>query len=383
MNAAGFYEAWSSIPGDTIARALERARHAAAADVNAALERIPADSDGFLALISPAADGMMERIERAARELTIQRFGRTVNLYIPLYLSNQCVNDCAYCWFGSSRAIGRRTLTLVEAEAEGLRLREEGYRSVLLVAGEDPRHVTADYLADCARLMKRLGFAFVGIETQTFAVEDYARLASAGVDGVTVYQETYDPRRYRQLHPKGPKRDYAWRMDAANRAARAGIRSVGVGALLGLGDFYHDALALATHVKHLYRRHWQTSVSISFPRLHAAPEHYAGGQEVTDAMLTRLIMAMRLTFPDAMLTLSTREAAPLRDRLFGAGVNQVSAGSKTSPGAYTAQGAAAGEQFPVVDDRPPARVIESIRGHGLEWVFKDWDATLLPVGKEG
>ncbi|MDH4183521.1 MAG: 2-iminoacetate synthase ThiH [Nitrospinota bacterium] len=375
-----FYETWAGHVAPNLGRAVEKIGQAKREDVLSALNNIPATQDGFLALLSSAADEALEKVEQAARGITEQRFGRTVNLYIPLYLSNACVNDCAYCWFGRSNPAPRRALTLEEVEREAACLRLEGYKNLLLVSGEDPAHVKVEYLADCVRLVKKAGFVFVGLEARALRTDEYRILAEAGLDSVTVYQETYDPAIYAQVHKTGPKKDYRLRMETPDRAAEAGIRNVAMGVLLGLGDMRFDAVALAAHVKHMQKKHWRTAVSISFPRIHAAPGGFAAAHPVADNELVRLIAAMRLAFPDSTLTLSTREAPALRDRLFGMGINQVSAGSKTSPGAYSLGGGE--EQFPVVDNRTPAQVMEAIREKGLEWVMKDWDVNMWPAPAE-
>ncbi len=382
MKPSSFYETWLSLNQDgSLDRVVQKIDNATLRDVDSALSSVPVSSGGFLSLISNVADERIGQIGQAARDLTIQRFGRTVNLYIPLYLSNYCVNNCAYCWFGKEQDIERKTLTLDEVEVEGRRLISEGYRNVLLVAGESKAEAPVSYIAESVALMKKIGFVFVGIETQTFTVDEYKLLGAAGVDSVTVYQETYDEKIYKRVHPSGPKKDFKWRLDTADRVAQAGIRSIGLGVLLGLGDYRRDAVMLATHVKHMQKQHWQNSVSISFPRIHATPGRFAPDNPVTDDALIRLILAMRLAFPDSILTLSTRESAKLRDRMFGLGINQVSAGSKTSPGAYAGERGkeGAGEQFPVSDARTPAEVVEAIRKKGLEWVWKDWDTNLKPV----
>ncbi len=369
------------IQGEPLDRAVEAVFNATLRDVRSALEKIPVSSAGFAALISPEADKIAGRIEKAAHDLTAQRFGHTVNLYIPLYISNYCVNNCSYCWFGRGNSITRKTLSHDQVAREGARLLEDGYKSVLLVAGEDPKHISVSYISDCITQMKKLGFVFVGLEAQTMSVDQYRRLGEAGLDSVTVYQETYDREIYHRVHPTGPKHDYDRRLDTADRVAQAGIRNVGLGVLLGLGDFTRDALALASHVKYMQNRYWQTMVSVSVPRIHSWPGGGYMENRVSDTQLARLTMAMRLAFPDIILTLSTRESPGLRDRLFGVGINQVSAGSKTHPGGYTETSEdAAGEQFPVVDNRSPAEVTEAIRQKGLEWVWKDWDVNLKPVG---
>ena len=377
MAQNGFFDTWSAMQAGSLDRAVEAIKNSTVADVSSALERVPLSSKGFLALLSNAADGKIDVMEKSARDLTRQRFGRTVNLYIPIYLASYCINNCTYCWFRKDNTFERKLLTMEMAQNEGERLFNEGYRSVLLVAGEDQNKVTVDYLEDAIRLMKRIGFVFVGIETQTLTQEEYARLGSAGLDSVTVYQETYDKDIYEAVHPSGPKKNFQWRINAADRAASAGIRSIGIGTLLGLGDFHRESVMLASHAKYLQKQYWRTMIAVSFPRIHSVPDGFAVTQEVTDNELIHLVFAMRLAFPDSVLTLSTREAPALRDKLFGAGINQVSAGSKTSPGGYSDDGG--GEQFPVVDDRTPSQVVAAIRANGLEWVWKDWDHNLKPV----
>ncbi|MBI5816353.1 MAG: 2-iminoacetate synthase ThiH [Nitrospinae bacterium] len=380
MDNRGFYKTWSSLRG-SLDGAQKIIANAGADEVRSALSRVPAGYHGFLALLSDAADGLCDDIKGAARALTAQRFGKTVNLYIPMYLSSSCVNKCLYCGFNSSRDYTRKTLSLCEVEKEGERLRAEGYRSILLVSGEDKKETTMKLLEGSVKLLKNMGFVFVGIEVAPLSVAEYRRLGEAGLDGVTVYQETYDEEIYRKVHLAGPKKDFEWRMGAAERVAQAGIRSVGIGFLLGLGDFRRDAICLAAHVKYLQKHFWQTMVSVSFPRIHHTPPGFSPENRVTDAQLIRLITAMRLANPDIALTLSTRESPALRDALFGVGINQVSAGSKTSPGGYSAIGSedTAEGQFPVVDGRSPAEVTRALATLGLEQVWKDWDTNLRPV----
>ncbi len=347
-------------------------------DVKSALSKIPVDPVGFTALLSPSADRYDSQIEQKARELTAQRFGRVVNLYIPLYLTSSCINSCLYCGFAKENRINRKTLDMTQIETEGKRIRSEGYRSILLVAGEDPREAPVEYLESAIKIMKRLGFIFVAIEVAPMSEEDYRRLGSVGLDSVTVYQETYDRELYKKLHPKGPKSNFDYRLETAERIARAGIRSIGIGFLLGLSDWRKEILCLSAHLKYMNRYHWQTFVSVSFPRIHTSPDGFKPDHPVSDKELVRIISAMRLRFPDAVLTLSTREVPELRDRLFGRGINQISAGSKTSPGGYSVD-ENSDKQFEVSDERSPKEVIEAIRELGFESVFKDWDTNLKPV----
>ena len=373
-----FYDIWTGVISPRLDEAIAKIESAGPGDVLAALERTPATQEGFFALLSEMPDNLADMAQAAARRITEQRFGGTVNLYIPLYLSNHCVNNCAYCWFAKSNPARRTVLTIERVEKEAALLRGEGYRSILLVSGEDPARTGVEFIADCVRLVKRMGFVFVGLEAEAMETAEYRHLAQAGLDSVTVYQETYDPAIYAEVHPSGPKKDYRRRMETPRRAAMAGIRSVGMGVLLGLADWRREAVALALHVKHMQKYHGSAMVSISFPRIHSAPGGFVPSHPVSNGQFIRMIAAMRLAFPDSTLTLSTREAPDLRDRLFGMGINQVSAGSRTSPGAYT-QNAGAEEQFPVADERTPAQVASAIRSHGLEWVFKDWDPNMAPA----
>jgi len=381
MKKPDFLDAWSSLQGDILNRACATIKNSGAEDVDAAIEKVPTDFRGFLALLSDAADGRMDKIKKAARDLTAQRFGRTVNLYIPMYLSSSCINKCLYCGFNSSRDYKRRTLELDDVQREGERLRAEGFRNILLVSGEDKRETTIELLENSVKLLKAMDFSFVSIEVAPLSTDEYKRLGDAGLDGVTVYQETYDREIYERVHVAGPKMDFEKRIGAAERVASAGIRSIGIGFLLGLGDFRKDAICLAAHVKYMQKHFWQTNVSVSFPRIHYTPPGFSPENKVSDAQLTRLITAMRLANPDVTLTLSTREAPELRDALFGVGINQASAGSKTVPGGYSLEDSEESEngQFPVVDDRSPAQVAQALLKLGLEQVWKDWDPNLKPV----
>lgn len=381
MSKTSFIDALAGLQNGPIDDAGEKINSATPGDVVSALEKIPVNLYGFLALLSPSADAFTDRVRDAARELTAQRFGRVVNLYKPLYLSNSCVNACLYCGFNASMDIRRKTLALDEVAREGEILRSEGYASVLLVAGEDGASTPVTLIEESVRLLKDMGFSYVGIEVAPLSVDQYARLGEAGLDGVTVYQETYDRAVYKQVHPGGPKRNFEWRLATPERAAKAGIRNIGLGFLLGLGDYRREAVALYAHVRFMQKTYWQTAVSVSFPRLHHTPAGFAPGRNVSDAELFRLVTATRLANPDITLTLSTRESPALRDSLFGVGINHASAGSKTSPGAYSSIGNedTAGEQFPVVDERAPEEVARSIKKLGLEGVWKDWDPRFKPV----
>lgn len=339
----------------------------------------------FMAILSDRADRSLDRLSSLARSMTRVRFGETIQLYVPLYISSHCVNDCLYCWFGSSNDAPRKTLSIEQIELEARSLHEEGFRSILLVSGEAPKEVPVGALEEAIGRMKEIGFFQVAIEVGPMSEADYRRLGQAGLDGVTLYQETYDQRLYERLHRVGPKRSYRYRLESADRIGAAGIRNIGVGFLLGLGDFRTEALALAEHVSYLNRVYWESSISISFPRLKNPPDQSKLEdfvRPVSDNELIRLLIAFRFLFPEAGLTLSTRESAALRDKLFGVGISQASAGSKTAPGAYRLDPDRSNlTQFPVTDSRSMREVAAALVDLGFEPVFKDWERALGPVNR--
>jgi 2-iminoacetate synthase len=329
----------------------------------------------FAALLSPAAGAFLESLAARAHRMTVQRFGRNIFLYAPLYLSNVCTNSCAYCGFNVGNTIPRRTLGLAEAEAEARLLRGQGFRHVLLLTGEAPGVVDEEYLEAAVRRVRPL-FDSVSLEVYPLGEAGYRRMAAAGVDGLTAYQETYHRDRYAALHPAGPKRDFGFRLATPERAGAAGLRRIGVGALLGLAAFRSDAFFTGLHAAYLARHCWRSQVSVSFPRLRPAAGCFEPAEVVSDRQLVQLICAMRLWLPDAGLVLSTRESAALRDNLLPLGITQMSAGSCTAPGGYS-DGSHEGEQFAIDDDRTPAQVARRIAAQGYEAVWKDWDRGFL------
>ena len=322
------------------------------------------------ALLSPAATARLEELAQAARELTLQRFGRAVRLFAPLYVSNACLSTCTYCGFAKNLAVVRRTLTPDEVAAEAALLVERGFRHLLLVSGEHRVEVSADYLVD---VVDRLApdVASVSIETQTWTGDVYERLVASGVEGVVHYQETYDRERYAEVHLAGWKRDFDRRLAAVESAADAGIRRLGVGALLGLaGDWRADVLAVAAHATWLTRHYWRTDVTVALPRIKPSASGFQPIVAVSDAEYVQSICALRLCAPDAGIVLSTREPAPLRDGLVRIAVTHLSAGSSTEPGGYAHPGESQ-EQFSVSDDRSPADVARMLAESGYEPVWKD------------
>ncbi len=343
---------------------------ATAADVERALHAWRPTIGDFATLLSTAASERLEEMAVAARDTSIRRFGRTVRLFAPLYLSNECVSTCTYCGFSAGNDIARRTLTPEEVLVEGRELKSRGFRHLLLVSGEHARIVSKDYLVECVRVLAP-EIPSLSVEVQVWDTDTYRRLVDAGCEGLVVYQETYDRSTYADVHIKGKKRNYDWRLAAPDRGAEAGMRRLGVGALLGLhGDWQSEALALATHAHALMRRWWRCEVSASVPRLRPAAGGFEPAVPVSDRELVQLLCALRLFLPDLGLSLSTREAPSLRDALLQLGITQMSAGSHTEPGGY-ASSSDAEPQFQVSDTRSAAEVAAHIRGAGYDPVWID------------
>jgi 2-iminoacetate synthase len=340
------------------------------ADVTAALARDRRDLRDLAALLSPAAEARVEELAQAASALTLQRFGRAVRLFAPLYVSNACLSTCTYCGFAKDLDVVRRTLSPEEVEAEARLLTGRGFRHLLLVSGEHRVEVSADYLVD---VVTRLAGTVpsISLETQTWSDDTYARLVAAGAEGVVHYQETYDRARYAQVHVAGWKRDYDRRLASTERAAEAGIRRLGIGALLGLAeDWRADVLAVAAHAAFLLRRYWRTEVTVALPRIKPSASGYQPVVPVTDRQYVQALAALRLYEPEAGIVLSTREPAALRDGLVRIAVTHMSAGSSTEPGGYAHPGEAQ-EQFSVSDERSPADVAAMLEAAGYEPVWKD------------
>ncbi len=344
---------------------------AAGRDVERALDRETLTPRDLAALLSPAARPHLEAMARRARETTLRHFGRVIGLYAPLYLANHCVNGCVYCGYRCENRIPRMKLSPAEAAVEAAALASSGIRHVLLLTGESPRETPVSYLAECVAAVKP-HFPAVSIEVQPLTEAEYRELGAAGVGGVTVYQETYDEALYAELHPAGPKRDYRNRLETPDRAARARLRMIGIGALLGLGDWRREAAAAALHARYLEERYPDVEISLSLPRLQPEIGGYVAPHPVDDAAFVQILLAFRLFLPRAGIALSTRERAGFRDRLVGLGVTRLSAGSKTTVGGYAGPTQDSG-QFDVADPRTVAEICAAITARGCQPVFKDWE----------
>ena len=372
-----------------------RARDASAAKASAALAKRDPGLADLAALLSPAAP--LEPLARRAHQLTQQRFGKVIRLFAPLYLSNECVNNCQYCGFSRDNPILRVTLSVDEVVREAKALAEHGFRNILLVAGEHPKFVSRGYLADCVAALCDT-VPSISLEIGPMEREEYKPLVEAGSEGLVVYQETYDRDIYADMHTSGPKRNFDWRLETPERAHAAGFRRLGIGALFGLGDWRRETLCLAAHAQYLLRHCWKSQLTLSLPRLRPCAGEFEPLTDFDDRALVQAICALRLFLPDAGIVLSTREPAGLRDRLIPLGVTMMSAGSHTEPGGYTGAGQdnlhytkrgriqelaedasewAATGQFDIADEREPSAVAATVTRLGYEPVWKDWDAAIL------
>src|SRR6266571_2092944 len=291
----------------------------------------------FAQLLSPAAGELLAQLCHRSQALTRQRFGKVIRLFAPLYLSNECVNQCKYCGFSRDNPILRVTLLEEEVLREARALQAQGFRNLLLVAGEHPKFVSRGYLAECVRALHQ-EVPSIALEVGPMETEEYQPIVEAGADGLVVYQETYNREVYAQMHTAGPKRDFDWRLETPERAYAAGFRRLGIGALYGLGDWRLEAISIAAHAQYLLRHCWKAQLTISLPRLRPCAGEFEPLTHLSDRELVQLVCAFRLLFPDVGLVLSTREPAKLRDGLFPLGITLISAGSHTEPGGYTGAG---------------------------------------------
>jgi 2-iminoacetate synthase len=368
--AVTFADELDRLPTDDL---LAVAEEASPSRVDKALHTNPLDRtlEDFAALLSPPAAERLEDLAAASRRLTIARFGMTMRMYAPLYLSNECLTTCTYCGFAREIPIARKTLSEGEALEEARHLVRDGFRSILLLTGEHERLTGVEFLIDRIRALAK-EVPQLSIEVQVWSEEEYRRLVEAGCEGTVIYQETYHPATYARVHIAGRKRHFRWRLLGPERAARAGMRRIGIGALLGLhDDWRYEAIATAAHARFLMRRYWRSQTSVSLPRLRPSPAGFQPTRPVHDEELVQLVCALRLTLPDVGLVLSAREAPAFRDGLFRIGITHTSAGSHTEPGGYEHPEEATG-QFEVADTRPPQEVAAKLRELGYDVVWEDW-----------
>jgi 2-iminoacetate synthase len=363
-------------PETRLRKAIDRA---GPGDVQRALAREQLFPEDLAALLSPAAAPFLEDMAQVAHRLTRQHFGRTIGLYAPIYLSNICHSDCVYCGYAlySGSQGERRTLTPAEIRNECAVLAGHGFQNILLLTGEAPGVAPVEYLAQAVAIARQY-FAAVAVEIYALEEAGYRALVAQGLEGVTLYMETYHRETYAAVHQRGRKRDYDYRLEASARAGRAGVRRLSIGALLGLYHWWADGFWMGLHARHLQKECWQSAVSISYPRLRHAPERFRVQHLPSDRELVQLMLALRIFLPEAGFNLSTRESAKLRDSLIPLGVTMMSAGSSTRPGGYAQlDDDAALEQFEIEDRRSPREVVAAIRRAGYDPVWKDFDRAFI------
>lgn len=342
-----------------------------AVDVERALGASTVTLDDFAALLSPAAMPYLGQMAAISQRLTRQRFGNTMQLYIPLYLSNECQNICTYCGFSLDNHLQRKTLSDEEILQEVAVIKKMGYDHVLLVTGEAQQKVGLDYFKHALQLI-RPHFANISMEVQPMDEEDYRELQGFGLHAVLVYQETYHQEDYKKHHPRGRKSNFDYRLETPDRIGSAGIHKMGLGVLIGLEDWRTDSFFTALHLQYLERRYWQTRYSISFPRLRPCAGGLPPKVLMSDRELVQLICAYRLFSPTVELSLSTRETPHFRDHVVQLGITTLSAGSRTNPGGYT-NAVDSLEQFEISDERAPGAIADMLQRQGFEPVWKDWD----------
>ena len=365
---ANFEQFLAKWPRERRARIAESATEE---QVLAALRKDTLQPEDFLVLLSPAAAPHLEDLAQRAHELTLRYFGRAVNLFTPLYISDVCTNQCRYCGFNAKNTQPRRHLNMDEIEAEARVIADMGLQHILLLTGDARKLSSPEYIADAARRIKPM-FASVGVEVYSLTEDEYRLLIDAGVDSMTMFQETYNPELYDWLHPAGPKKDYSFRLNAPERAARAGMRSLGVGALLGLDEFIQDAFCTGLHAWWLMRHYPGVDVGVSIPRICSHEGSFDIPHAVGDRQFVQYITAMRCFLPRSGITCSSRESAFMRDHLIPLGVTRVSAGVSTAVGGRATEADNSG-QFDITDHRSVEEMTAALAGIGYQAVIKDWE----------
>lgn len=353
---------------DTTARIMAKT----AADVEIALSKPHLDLEDFMALVSPAAAPYLEQMAALSRMHTLSRFGKTISMYVPMYITNSCTNSCVYCGFNRHNPMRRVILTpeQIKDECEAIK-RLAPFDNLLLVTGENPKVAGVEYLENALRVCRPY-FNNLSIEVMPLKSEEYHRLTQSGLNGVVCFQETYHRDRYKVYHPAGMKSNFEWRLNGYDRMGQAGVHKIGMGVLIGLEDWRTDVTMMAMHLGYLRKRYWKTKFSVNFPRMRPSEGHFQPNVVMSDRELAQLTFAFRIFDHDVDISYSTRERPEFRDRMLSLGVTSMSAGSKTEPGGYHTYPQAL-EQFSVSDSRTPAEVAEAIRREGYETVWKDWD----------
>ena len=351
-------------------------------EVKRALAAERRTTEDFGALLSPAAEGLLEEMAQKAAEETGKHFGNSVSLFTPLYISNYCENHCVYCGFHCRNQIHRMRLNQEEMEKEMAAIAKTGLEEILILTGESRVRSDVHYIGEACKIAGKY-FKMVGLEVYPMNSEEYRYLRECGADYVTVFQVTHDSDKYETLHPAGHKRVFPYRFHAQERALRGGMRGVAFGALLGLSDFRKDAFATGLHGYYIQRKYPYGEISFSCPRLRPiraqngkeadAANIWNTGNEVTERQLLQIMCAYRLFMPFAGITISTRERAQFRDHVVGKTATRISAGVSTGIGSHSHELTEQGDsQFEIADSRNVSEVVTAIRGMGLQPVMNDY-----------
>ncbi|MDE5651856.1 MAG: 2-iminoacetate synthase ThiH [Muribaculaceae bacterium] len=329
--------------------------------------------EDFAVLISEAAAPRIEQMAALSRRFTSERFGKTISMYIPMYVGNACTNKCVYCGFNHDNDFKRVILSLEQVEEECKAIRKLApFENLLIVAGEYPSLCGVDYLEKVLHTCRPY-FHNLTLEVQPMRSADYERLTHAGLNGVVCFQETYHRESYKKYHPHGMKSHFDWRLNGYDRMGEAGVHKIGLGALLGLEDWRGDVVMMARHLRYLQKKYWKSRFSVNFPRMRPSESGFQPKTVITDRQLAQLTFAFRLFDHDCDISYSTRESSSYRDNMATLGVTSMSAGSRTEPGGYSHAHEQL-EQFEICDARTPLEVEQAITRLGYQPVYKDWDA---------
>ncbi len=342
-------------------------------DIETAIETERQSENQFLALLSPAAENYLEDMAQKAHSLTLRHFGRTIQLYTPMYLSNYCENQCAYCGFNSKNDIARKRLNPEEVEKEAEFISSTGLRHILILTGESRKESPLRYIKDSVKILKKY-FSSISIEIYSLTENEYAQIAAEGVDGLTLYQETYDEIIYDRVHKRGPKKDYMFRLDAPERAAKNSIRNINIGVLLGLNDWRKEIFFMGLHAKYLQDKFYDVVIGSSIPRLRPHVGNFKILSDISNKNITQIIIALRIFLPQLGITISTRESSKLREDLLPLGITRMSAGSSTKVGGHTIESHKGfnAPQFEISDTRNVEEIKAMLAAKGYQPVLKDW-----------
>ncbi|MCC8068969.1 MAG: 2-iminoacetate synthase ThiH [Ruminococcus sp.] len=343
-------------------------------DVLKALSKDILNLEDFGALLSPVATNMLEPMAQRSKKETAKHFGNTVTMFTPLYIANYCENECVYCGLNCKNRIKRGMLSLEQIDIEMKNIADTGLRDILLLTGECRHMSDVEYIGEAVKIAKKY-FTSISIEVYPLNIDEYKYLQECGADFVCVYQETYDPIRYEQVHLSGFKRCYPYRVNAHERALLGGMRGVSFGALLGLSDFRKDAFSAGVHAMLIQKKYPHAEISFSFPRLRPYKNNAENNSnDVHEKQLLQIMLAYRIFMPYAGITISTRERDGFRDNVIGLCATKISAGVKVSVGGHGEE-AQGDEQFEISDPRSVDEVYNSVLNHGLQPVFTDYIRT--------